>query len=112
MKQTPLKQVGKIGRANAKANRKIAELALEHGIYYCEACPVLAGMGLLDWACLQSRSNAHRHERYDYRHDLDKLWDFKQWIFACHLAHTLLDGHKDVREKVFIKLRGKDNIKI
>ena len=110
MKRTPLKPVGKIGRANKRADRKIAQIAMDHEIYYCEACEVLAELGHLGWQCLQSHSNTHRHERDDYKHDLDKLWDFKQWIYACIPAHQFLDRNKEIREQVFIKLRGEDNL--
>ncbi len=107
-----MKQIGKIGRANKKANRKIAKMALEKGIYFCEVCAVLEDMGLLTWQCLQSHSNAHRHGRVEYRADLDKLWDYMQWVYACSPAHRFIDEYTNIREKVFTNLRGKDNIDI
>lgn len=111
MKRTPLKQVGKIGRANSRANKKIERMAIEKDIHYCEVCPVLAEiLGTLSWQCLQSHSNAHRHSRYDYRGNLDMLSDFKQWVFACQYSHTYIDDNPKIREQVFIKLRGEDNL--
>ena len=111
MKRTPLKQVGKIGRINAKANKKIAELWIEHDIERCEVCPVLHEMGLLDWSCLQASSNAHRHSRHDYRSCPEKLWSFNQVVRACIKAHTYIDQtNPSIKEEVFLILRGEDDI--
>jgi len=103
-----MRQIGKIGRANAKANRKIEKIATERGLYFCEVCEVLNEMGLLNWQCLQAKSNAHRHGRTWYRSQLDKLWDIKQWVFACVKAHDFIDNKTAIREEVFMRLRGKE----
>jgi len=108
MKRTPIKQIGKIGRANAKANRKIEKSASARGLYFCEVCEVLHEMGLLNWQCLQAKTNAHRHGRVWYRSQLDKLGDIEQWVFACIKAHDFIDDNTVIREEVFLRLRGKE----
>jgi len=112
MKKTPIKQIGKYGRINQKANKKIAKMWIEKDIRRCEVCPVLAEMGLLDWQCLQASSNAHRHGRVAYRSQPELLWDFKQVVRACMKAHHYIDNvNPDIKEKVFEKLRGNDSLK-
>lgn len=104
-----MKQVGKYGRINAKANRKIKQMWIDKDIRFCEVCPVLAEMGYLDWKCLQASSNAHRRGRVDYRSDPEKLWDFNQVVRACMKAHRFIDEHQDIREEVFKKLRQEES---
>lgn len=103
-----MNQVGKIGKINQKANKHIAEMFMQKGIYYCEACRVLAELGYLKKPCLQSGTNAHRHGRVWYRSKPELLWDFKQVIFACMYAHPFLDANPSIKEKVFMILRGKE----
>ena len=107
-----MKQIGKIGRRNQKANREIDKIANKDDILFCEACEPLHDLGLLDWQCLQATNPAHRHGRIWYRSKPVKiLWDKTQWIKACVLAHKFIDDNTDVREKVFMILRGKEKTK-
>jgi hypothetical protein len=108
MKRTPLKQVGKIGRLNQKANRELEKLWIERGIHFCEVCSVLAEMGLLNWQCMQSNTNAHRHGRTWYRTKPELLWDYGQVVRACMPAHTFIDNHAEIKERVFLVLRGEE----
>ena len=108
LKKTPLKQVGKQGRMNHRANKKIKQMWIEKDIRFCEACEVLNGLGHLGWQCGQASSNAHRHERLWYRSQPEKLHSFKQVIRACQKSHTFIDQNRDIRERVFIKLRGEE----
>lgn len=110
MKRTQLKQIGKIGRINQKANREIAKLWVEHGIDFCEVCPVLHGMDLLGWQCGQASSNAHRKSRRYYRLHPNMLYSINQVVRACQMAHTFIDEHTSIREDVFVELRGKDEM--
>ncbi len=103
-----MKRIGKIGRINSKANKKIAQMWLDMGIHFCEICTILADMGLLKWQCLQSNSPCHRHGRVDYRTKSEMLYNYNQVVRGCVLAHEYIDRHTNIREKVFIKLRGKD----
>ena len=108
MKKTPLKQTGRIGKINQKANRKIARMWLDKGIDFCEACAVLDEMGLLGWQCLQASSNSHRHGRVWYRGKPELLWNIKQVIRACMKAHDFIDNNPVIREEVFEILRGEE----
>lgn len=111
MKRTPIKQVGKIGRRNAKANRELDKLWIEKGIDYCEACRYIYEFeGKLDWVCLQANTNAHRHSRVEYRSKPEMLYSFNQVIRACMNAHPYLDKNLKVKEAVFKLLRGKDEL--
>lgn len=103
-----MKKIGKYGKINAKANKEIAKMWVDKDIRYCEVCPALADMDLLDWQCLQASSNAHRHGRIWYRSQPELLWDFNQVVRACMKAHRFIDEHQDIREEVFIKLRGEE----
>lgn len=108
MKKTRLKKIGRYGRINIRANKKIKEMFLKKGIDRCEACPVLHKLGHLNWQCLQASSNAHRHSRIEYRKNLNKLYDYKQVIRACIPSHKFMDENKEVREQVFLVLRGEE----
>ena len=109
MKRTPLNQVGKIGRINAKANRKIAQMWIDKGIEFCEVCRWIYEIeGKLDWECIRASSNAHRHPRIGYRSRLEMLWSFNQVIRACLPSHEYLDNNTKIKEAVFFLLRGPD----
>ena len=104
-----MKQVGKIGKINAKANKKIAQMWIDKDIYYCEACAVLYDLDLLKWQCIQASSNAHRNGRVWYRGKPEELlWSFEQVIRACIPAHDFLDNNPEVKKTVFLRLRGKE----
>jgi hypothetical protein len=110
MKKTPLKAVGKIGKLNKRANKRLALAWIEHDIHFCEVCPILHEMGLLEWKCLQACSNAHRHGRVWYRSKPELLGDISQVVRACMKAHEFIDNNTEVREQVFIRLRGEELI--
>ena len=105
-----MKQVGKIGKINIKVNKKIAQMWVDKGIDYCEACTILNDLGFLEWQCLQASSNAHRHSRVWYRAKPEYLWKFEQVIRACIPAHKFLDDNPAIRKEVFILLRGVEEI--
>jgi len=108
MKRTPLKRIGKQTKINIKENKKIEATATQDGIYFCEVCAILADLGLLEWQCLQSKSNAHRHSRDWYKRKPKLLSDKTQWVFACMNAHNFIDRNKEVKEEVFLALRGEE----
>jgi hypothetical protein len=104
-----MKQIGKQGKINQKANREIDKIANAEDILL--ACEPLHNLGLLDWQCLQATTNAHRHGRNWYKgKPIKLLWDKTQWIKACIPSHKFIDHNTDVREKVFMILRGKEKI--
>lgn len=97
LKRTRLRVVGKIGKANLKANKRLKKILEE--INYCEirkeGC--LGGMYL---------TNAHRHKRSWYHGDVDLLSSYIQVIRACVKCHDTIEHDKELTEKTFMELRG------
>ena len=93
-----MKRIGKIGKANLEARKRIAEIAEEKGLDYCEL-QLTGCMGRLFLA------PAHRHKRSWYKGDVELLSDFNQWISACSNCHNTIEHNKDLTEGVFEKLR-------
>src|SRR3990167_3553810 len=100
MKRTLLKRIGKIGEANQEARAKIAEIAEERGLNYCE----LGLSGCLHTVFL---APAHRHKRGWYKGNAELLADPYEWISACVNCHSVIEANKDLTEGVFEKLRPK-----
>lgn len=98
MKKTRLKRVGKIGQANILARKKIAEIAEEKGLNYCE---IKLG-GCLGYMYL---APAHRNKRAWYKGNVDLLSDFNQWVCACVNCHNLIEHSQALTEQVFNRLR-------
>ena len=99
MRKSPLKRIGKTGQANIEARKKIAEIAEEKGLNYCE----LNLNGCLGVVYL---APAHRHKRAWYKGDVEKLSDYKQWICSCVYCHNLIEHDAVFTEYCFKKLRG------
>lgn len=95
----PMKKVGKTGEANLEARKRIAEIAEEKELNYCE-------LGFT--GCLKNMylAPAHRHKRNWYKGDIELLSNFNQWISACQNCHNVIENNKDLTEGVFEKLRG------
>lgn len=110
MKQTPLKQIGKIGKVNKKANAQMKEICVDQGIYSCEVCPVLRSLGRLKNECFVYTflSFAHRHKRIEYRSNLDMLSSINQFALACQSGHDTIEHDKELTVQVFMILRGED----
>jgi len=53
---------------------------------------------------------AHRHERRDYYARPEMLWTKNQVIICGRQHHQEMDRNKELREQIFIKLRGKDEL--
>ena len=98
MKRTPLRKVGKIGEANIEARKRIAIIAEEKGLNYCEL--------RLD-GCTRTwpLAPAHRHKRSWYQGDVDLLSAYEQWISACQNCHDLIEHDAELTEKTFAELR-------
>lgn len=98
MKRTPLKKLGTIGKANREARKRIAEIAEEKGLNYCEVqlegC--LGGMYL---------APAHLHKRAWYKGDVDLLSDYCQWVAACQNCHARMEFDEKLTNIVFEELR-------
>jgi len=92
-----LRRVGKIGKRNIDANRKIKRMFLEKGITFCE----LKLEGCMNWP-LQI---AHRHKRVYYKDKPELLYDFGEVALACQLCHSKIEGDRELTEEVFNKIR-------
>ena len=97
MRKSPLKRVGKIGRANLEANKILREKLgdITHCEMRLEGC--LGGMFL---------QFAHRHKRIFYKGEVDKLSAFNQVVVACQNCHEKTEYDRELNDKVFNKLRG------
>lgn len=105
MKRTPIKQVGKIGKLNQKANRKINQMWIDKDIMWCE----------LDEPhnCNQSmgHTNAHRRKRDWYKGKPEHLlYSYNHVIKVCSNGHDLIEYDKAKTEEVFLRLRGEELI--
>ena len=95
-----MKIIGKIGRININANRKLKELYNDLGITYCEI-----GLPGCDNFFLQF---AHRHKRIYYRSRPELLSEHNQTVLACCHCHSVIEKDKKLTEEVFMRLRGKE----
>lgn len=98
-----MKRIGKIGRANILANKRIREIVADKQIYRCEL--------MLDEECMHNwpLAPAHRHKRSWYRGNSEKLSDFSQWVIACQVCHNKIEIDPELTERMFLKLRGVEN---
>ena len=98
MKRTRLNKIGRTGRANIEARKRIAEIAEEKGLNHCE---------LRFSGCTGSwpLAPAHKNKRNYYQGDVEKLSDFKQWVVACTSCHDRIENNKELTKIVFEKLR-------
>lgn len=102
----PMNRVGKVGRANLAANKKIRVIAEKDGLDYCEIgrlnMPELKGTECLGSFTLAS---AHRHKRAWYKGDAELLADKDQWVKACVNCHNGIEFDADLTDEVFNRLR-------
>ncbi len=97
MKKSPLRRVGRVGRANIEANKILRE-KLGH-IEYCE----MKLEGCLGNWLLQF---AHRHKRLYYKGDVEKLSDTNEVVVACQNCHQKTEFNRELNDQVFNRLRG------
>ena len=97
MRHTPLKRVGRIGRANMEANSRLRAVLGTTG--HCE----MKLKGCLGTWPLQF---AHRHKRSWYKGDVEKLSDIKQVVVACQNCHEKQENDEQLTEAIFFNLRG------
>jgi len=87
-----MKRIGRVGRRNISANRKLKKEYQRRGITRCEICG--SGWGL---------SFHHRHHRlYYYTHE--GLGEFSETILVCQPCHDKIEGDK-LSDYYFKKLR-------
>lgn len=101
MKKTPIKKIGKIGKRNLEANKKLKKMFEDLDVRWCE-------VSLEN--CLFSfyLQFAHRHKRIDYRQYPEYLYHHNQVVLACQSCHSKIENNRELTEKVFQRLRGDD----
>ena len=97
-----MNRIGKIGRANLKANKEIDKYFIENDINYCEInFPGCTGKYNL--------TRCHKERRENYRHDLTLLYNPKEVLLGCQSCHTILDDRskttKEQSDKIFKQKR-------
>jgi hypothetical protein len=89
-----MKRIGKIGKINLEANKKLKELFLQKQILTCEICGS-------DWAL----SWHHKHSRVWYRPWPEKLSEFSEVLLVCPEHHNLLQSDQRKSDYYFRQLR-------
>ena len=92
-----MKRIGKIGKINTEANKKLKEIFTEKKIYNCELCHS-------PFFC----SFHHRHKRLFYRSCPELLSDFNQVVLLCAKCHDEAERDKEHTKDIFMKLRGEE----
>ncbi len=89
-----MKRIGKIGKLNLEANKKLKQIFSDKEIIQCELC----GIG-------NYLSFAHRHKRIFYRSRSELLSNFDQVLLLCIRCHNILETNQKLTEETFIRLR-------
>jgi len=97
MKKSRLNPIGKIGRANLEANKRLKELF--DGQNYCE-------IGLEGCMRTWPLQFVHRHKRIWYKGDVEKLSDYNEVVIGCQVCHDKIEHNAELTEEVFKRLRG------
>ena len=93
-----MRKLGKRGKINAKANRKLKELLLNDHPITCEV--------RLEGCWISAVTFAHRHKRIWYYDKLDEmLWDRNQVILACPKCHERIEHDQELTKETFERLR-------
>lgn len=95
-----MNQLGKIGKINQKANKKILVMFEEHNINRCE----IQLPGCQNYIL----QRVHRHKRHWYRSCPELLWDYKQVVCGCHYCHEIIERDPELTEKIFLRIRGEE----
>lgn len=96
MKKSSLKRIGRIGKINISANRKLK--IIFSGTKYCEIkLPGCLGNWLLQFC--------HRHKRIWYYTKPELLSDRNQVVIGCQNCHEKIENDKKLTEEVFHLLR-------
>lgn len=100
----PMRKVGKVGRANSAARKKIASIAEKMEMKKCE-------IGLEGCLGAWPLAPAHRHKRAWYQGDAKLLADPRQWVCACQDCHDKIEFDGTLTEEIFLRLRGPAELK-
>jgi hypothetical protein len=87
-----MRRIGKVGKANLAANRKLKKMFEEKGITTCE----LAFPGCL-WDYMLGF--AHKDRREAYRGNLARLGAFEEVLLSCVHCHEILDNRSKTTKK-------------
>ena len=90
-----MKQIGKIGRINQKANRRLKQLFMDKEVVWCEMCGTTSMLTF-----------AHRHKRIYYRSHPELLSDYNQVLLLCQQCHNEIEYDREKSDEVFERLRG------
>ncbi len=94
-----INKIGKIGKLNIVANKKLKKLFLDKGKTRCEIC------GTENYL-----SFAHKHKRIYYRSHQELLSNFNQVLLLCIRCHMELEVSREQTEKIFTRLRGEEKM--
>lgn len=93
-----MNKLGKVGLANRRARRMIADICEERQLNQCE----LNLPGCKRYLYL---APAHRHKRSHYQGDADRLADPNEWVVACVVCHDQIEVSRELTAKMFARLR-------
>jgi len=99
MRRTCLRKIGRRGKINIAANKKLKELFTEKRIRDCEiglegCCGNYLGLQF-----------CHRKKRSWYYSRPELLSDFKQVVLGCPVCHNRIEHNPKLTEEVFKRLR-------
>lgn len=93
-----MKKIGKVGKINIQANKRLRKIFEEKGITSCEVrYPGCLGNQFLQFA--------HKHKRVWYRDKPELLSDFNEVVLACQSCHAIIERSRLLTEKVFSRCR-------
>ena len=104
-KRKSIRKIGKIGKRNIDANKELKKKYIL--LTYLPPCEI----GKVGVCWHVTHGFAHRHSRVDYRAHPEMLSSVNQTLKACNPCHTWIDAHREEREELFLKKRGKDELK-
>lgn len=103
MKRKRLNKIGKTGEVNREARQRIAVIAEEKCLDYCEVGFKDICMGTMGLA------PAHHRPRSWYKGDVELLSDYRYWLSCCVACHTRLDSRsqttQEESDEIFKELR-------
>lgn len=109
-----IKKLGKIGKINQIVRNINNKKLDERGINYCEVYQYLPD----NYKNVHNNifiGIAHRHNRdwyktrFQFKEDhVKRLTDIKQICRACQGCHQFMDEQPEIRENVFVSLRGEE----
>lgn len=95
MKRTSLKKVGRVGKANIEANKRIK---LQNPVQYCE-------IQLEECLGTMYLTIAHKHKRAWYKGNVKLLSDPNEYVIGCVNCHNKIEHNKELTDKIFKRLR-------